>query len=58
MQVKGIPNQLARSINQARPVSVSEIPLPEDTVHLFEEKGGNLTVFNQFGTDPLIGSPN
>ena len=43
------------SNSQVARVDPSLVPSPEDAVRQYEEAGGHLTHFSQFGSDPLVG---
>lgn len=42
-----------RSNNHTARIDPINIPSPEDAVKMFEEDGGHLTYFREFGDDPL-----
>lgn len=44
--------------NRAASVPENLIPTAEDAVAQYEANGGHLTLFPNFGTDPLGGDPN
>ena len=50
---RGTPNQLMDSNNRASKIDFQLIPTPEDAVRQYEEAGGRLTLFSEFGADPL-----
>ena len=50
---RGIPNVLMRNNNQAAKLNPSDIPTPDDALQQFQNYGGEITVFNTFGQDPL-----
>ena len=39
--------------NQAKPVDTSLIPNADDAVQMYESYGGHITLFSDFGKDPL-----
>jgi len=43
--------------NQAIPINPSIIPEANDAVQQFQSAGGQLTIFNSFGEDPLLSNP-
>lgn len=50
---RGIPNVLMSNNNQVAPLNPSVIPSADDSLELFRSCGGEITVFNTFGQDPL-----
>lgn len=50
---RGIPNVLMSNNNQAAQLNPSVIPAPDDALQQFQDCGGEVTVFNSFGKDPL-----
>ena len=53
----GIPDQLMQSCNHAAKIYIAQVPPPDEAVKQFKQDGGYLTLFNQFGSDPLANSP-
>lgn len=50
---RGVPNILMRSNNHAQHVDEAAIYSPETAVQAFQSAGGHLTIFSEFGEDPL-----
>ena len=50
---RGIPNVLMSNNNQAAQLNPLVIPTPDDALQQFQDCGGEVTVFNSFGQDPL-----
>ena len=50
---RGAPNVLMNNNNQAAQLNPSVIPTPDDALQQFQDCGGDITVFNCFGQDPL-----
>ena len=53
---KGHPNDLERDNNKAKPIPPDVLPTVEQAVELFEQDGGHLTIWPEFGFDPLASS--
>ena len=51
---KDIPNQLMLRNNQAKHVDSTLVPNTDDAVHMYQSLGGDLTLFSEFGRDPLV----
>ena len=49
----GKPTDLRHSNFQCSRISMSQVPTAQEAVQAYEEQGGRLTMFPQFGTDPL-----
>lgn len=47
------PNHLTASNNQTARVDPRLVSLAEDAVRQYEEAGGHITQFSEFGADPL-----
>jgi len=54
---RGIPNVLMANNNKAAQLHPTVIPTPDDALQDFESGGGEITVFNSFGNDPLEQRP-
>lgn len=54
-QSHSIPNCAMMSNNHAAKIDPQNILSSEEAVKLFEEDGGHLTYFRDFGVDPLSG---
>ena len=54
-QGKGVPLHRMDENNQAVRLSVQSIPNTKDAVDSYESVGGQLTLSNQVGSDPLAG---
>jgi len=50
---KDIPNVLMIQNNQAKTIEPSIIPDTDDAVQMYESHGGHITLFSDFGKDPL-----
>ena len=50
---RGVPNVLMSNNNQAAQLDPSIIPTPDDALQQFQDCGGDITVLNSFGHDPL-----
>ena len=48
-----IPNVFISNNNQATQLNPSVIPAPDNALQQFQDCGGEVTVFNPFGKDPL-----
>ena len=53
---KGIPIHRMESNNGAIEIDPAFLPEPESAVEEYEATGGQLTIFNSFGEDPLRNS--
>ena len=51
---KGIPNVLMSENNQAKFIDPSLLPEADDAVRMYEAYGGQITLFGNFGSDPLL----
>jgi len=40
--------------NQAKPIDPSLVPEVDVAVRMYEENGGHITLFSDFGRDPLL----
>ena len=54
---RGTPNQAMAANNQIAAIDPHRFPSPDEAVRLFEEDGGHLTHFSDFGEDPLRDDP-
>ena len=54
---RGVPCHTMISNNHAIQIDPRLLPDVESAVHDFEETGGQLTIFNSFGEDPLQRNP-
>ena len=54
---KGIPNKLMIKNNFTSKVDAALLPTPEQAVREYENAGGRLTAYSQFGIDPLLRYP-
>ena len=52
---KGAPADRMRRNDQTSKIPLSTLPTPADAVSQFEQLGGSLTLFPQFGENPLCG---
>ena len=52
---RGIPNEIMKDNNHAIRIDVQVLSPPEEAVREYESHGGHLTVFREFGQDPLQG---
>ena len=52
---RGIPNEIMKGNNHAMRVDVQVLSHPDQAVIEYESHGGHLTVFREFGRDPLNG---
>ena len=50
---RGIPNKIMMKNNYTSEVDPTLLLSPEQAVKEYENAGGNLTMFSQFGVDPL-----
>ncbi|KXJ27882.1 hypothetical protein AC249_AIPGENE2896 [Exaiptasia diaphana] len=50
---KGEPKQLQKSKDNTKTISPSQLPTTEEAVQMYEEQGGALTYWPEFGEDPL-----
>ena len=50
---RGIPNILMVENNQTKSIDHHLVPEADEAGRLYEENGGRLTVFSNFGQDPL-----
>lgn len=50
---RGIPDELMRQNNHAMCIDTQSLLPTSDAVYQFESHGGHLTIFNEFGCDPL-----
>ena len=51
---KDIPNVLMIRNNQAKPIDSGLIPITDEAIRMYQSLGGNLTLFGEFGKDPLM----
>jgi len=52
---KDIPNVLMLWNNQAKPIDSGLVPSTDEAIRMYQSLGGNLTLFGEFGEDPLMG---
>ncbi|XP_065891603.1 uncharacterized protein [Dysidea avara] len=52
---KGIPNVMMARNNQTKQIDNTLVPAADEAVRMYEENGGHITIFNEFGQDPLRG---
>ena len=50
---KDTPNVLMTQNNQAKPVDPSLIPNSDNAIRMYESYGGHITLWSDFGKDPL-----
>ena len=55
---RGIPNKIMMNNNFTSKVDPALLLTPEQAVKEYEDAGGSITMFSQFGTDPLQQYPN
>ena len=53
---RGTPNVLEAENNMTAPFSLRHLPTTEEAVKMYEERGGQLTYWTEFGNDPLSSS--
>ena len=53
--VKGTPNDLQAQNEKREPITVGLVPTRDEAVKYYEDRGGQLTFWPEFGTDPLSG---
>ena len=51
---KGIPNVLMRKNNQTKFIDPSLLPEADNAVWMYEAHGGQVILFGNFGSDPLL----
>ncbi|XP_062499233.1 uncharacterized protein LOC134176583 [Corticium candelabrum] len=49
----GIPDKLMEENNMAKRLRPAQVPTAEEAVSLYEQSGGTLTLFGDFGIDPV-----
>ena len=54
---RGVPNQIMRSNNQAQRLNHGVVPDSASAIQLFQAHRGQLTLFSDFGVDPLRDEP-
>ena len=52
-ECRGIPNVLMSNNNEVAQMNPLVIPSPDHALQPFQSYGGEITVFNAFGQDPL-----
>lgn len=54
---RGIPNKIMMNNNCTSKVDPALLLTPEQAVKEYEDAGGSITLFSQFGVDPLLHYP-